>query len=315
MNNQKDKNSEDALNFSEKLSKEFLREMRLKRRWGIFFKLSFLVIIISFLFIGQLSNLKYAPEEFTGPVIGLVRIDGVIGNNVGVDYDTVSKSFKRAFKNPRLAGFIILINSPGGTPVQSSLINQLVWEYREKYPDTKIIAVVEDICASGGYYIASAAEEIYADASSLVGSIGVRLDSFGFEKAMEKLGVERRLFVAGQKKALLDPFSPLTTDDKKVTEELLADLHKTFINAVMKGRKDKLKSSQVFSGLVWTGRKSLELGLIDGLGSYKAVSEKVFSANNIVDYTEKSFALQRAFEGLKGGISNLFSNERAYLIY
>ena len=315
MNNQKENNSDDALNFSEKLSKEFLREMRLKRRWGIFFKLSFLVIIISFLFIGQLSNLKFASEEFTGPVIGLVRIDGVIGNNVGVDYDAVSKSFKRAFKNPRLAGFIILINSPGGTPVQSSLINQLVWEYREKYPNTKIIAVVEDICASGGYYIASAAEEIYADASSLVGSIGVRLDSFGFEKAMEKLGVERRLFVAGQKKALLDPFSPLTTDDKKVAEELLADLHKTFINAVMKGRKDRLKSSQVFSGLVWTGRKSLELGLIDGLGSYKAVSEKVFSVENIIDYTEKSFTLQRAFEGLKGGISDLFSSERGYLVY
>lgn len=314
MKNKNDNALDEGLNFSEKLSKEFLKEMRLKRRWGIFFKLSFLTLIISLIFIGQFSNLKYAPDEFSGPVVGMIRINGVIGNNVGVNSETVSNSLKKAFRNPKLVGIIILINSPGGTPVQSSLINQIIWKYREANPDKKIVAVVEDICASGGYYIASAAEEIYADSSSLVGSIGVRLDQFGFDKAMEKLGIERRLFVAGQKKALLDPFSPISSDDEKIAQDLLADFHKTFIDAVMKGRKDKLKSPEVFSGQVWSGRKSLELGLVDGLGSYSVVSKKVFSTENIVDYTEKSFVFQRAFEGLKQSILNVLYDSSNYFI-
>lgn len=314
MKNKNNEFSDEAFNFSEKLSKEFLKEMRLKRRWGIFFKLTFLVLIISFLFIGQFSGLKYAPDEFSGPVVGMIRINGVIGTNVGVTSETVSNSLEKAFSNPRLVGIIILINSPGGTPVQSSLINQTIWKYREANPDKKIIAVVEDICASGGYYIASAAEEIYADSSSLVGSIGVRLDQFGFDKAMEKLGIERRLFIAGQKKALLDPFSPISNDDREITKDLLDDLHKTFINAVMKGRKDKLKSTEVFSGLVWSGKKSLKLGLIDGLGSYSAVSQRVFSTDNIVDYTERSFVFQRAFDGLKQSLTNFLFNSNSYFI-
>ena len=245
--------------------------------------------------------------------MGLIRINGVIGGNVGVSSESISNSLERAFRNPRLVGLIILINSPGGTPVQSSLINQAIWQYREKNPEKKIIAVIEDICASGGYYIASAAQEIYADSSSLVGSIGVRLDSFGFDEAMKKLGIERRLFTAGQKKGLLDPFSPLSDDDKELTQELLADLHRTFIEAVMKGRKDKLKSSRIFSGLVWSGKQSLELGLIDGLGSYKAVSQMVFSSDNIIDYTEKTFGLQRAFEGFKENIFNMLN--RNYFLH
>ena len=312
MKSSKDYNSDDKLNFSEELSKEFLREMKLKRRWGIFFKAAFLallVIVVS----GQFVDFKYSTDDLSGPVVGLIRINGVIGGNVGVSSESISNSLERAFRNPRLVGLIILINSPGGTPVQSSLINQAIWQYREENPEKKIVAVIEDICASGGYYIASAAQEIYADSSSLVGSIGVRLDSFGFDEAMKKLGIERRLFTAGQKKGLLDPFSPLSDDDKELTQELLADLHRTFIEAVMKGRKDKLKSSQIFSGLVWSGKQSLELGLIDGLGSYKAVSQMVFSSDNIIDYTEKTFGLQRAFEGFKENIFNTLN--RNYFLY
>ena len=142
----------------------------------------------------------------------------------------------------------------------------------------------------------------------------MRLDSFGFDEAMNKIGIERRLFVAGQNKGLLDPFSPLKDGDKKVAEELLADLHETFIEAVMKGRKDKLKSSQVFSGLVWSGKKSLELGLIDGLGSYRSLSESIFSSDNIVDYTEKNFVFRRAFDGLKEQIFHMF-NDKSIFIY
>lgn len=312
MKSSKDYNSDGKLNFSEELSKEFLREMKLKRRWGIFFKAAFLALLVIFVS-GQFVDFKYSTDDLSGPVVGLIRINGVIGGNVGVSSESISNSLERAFRNPRLVGLIILINSPGGTPVQSSLINQAIWQYREKNPEKKIIAVIEDICASGGYYIASAAQEIYADSSSLVGSIGVRLDSFGFDEAMKKLGIERRLFTAGQKKGLLDPFSPLSDDDKELTQELLADLHRTFIEAVMKGRKDKLKSSQIFSGLVWSGKQSLELGLIDGLGSYKAVSQMVFSSDNIIDYTEKTFGLQRAFEGFKENIFNMLN--RNYFLH
>ncbi|OUU76028.1 MAG: hypothetical protein CBC29_01635 [Methylococcaceae bacterium TMED69] len=301
----KDNNSDDKLNFSEALSKEFLREMKSKRRWGIFFKTAFLALLVTIV-ASQFVDLKYSTDDFSGPVVGLIRINGVIGGNVGVSSDSISNSLERAFRNPRLVGLIILINSPGGTPVQSSLINQTIWRYREENPEKKIIAVIEDICASGGYYIASAAQEIYADSSSLVGSIGVRLDSFGFDEAMKKLGIERRLFIAGGKKGLLDPFSPLSDDDKQLTQELLADLHKTFIEAVMKGRKDKLQSSQIFSGLVWSGKQSLELGLIDGLGSYRTVSKKIFSSDNIIDYSEKTFGFQRAFKGFKENIFYMF---------
>ncbi len=208
MKSSNDHKLDDKLNFSEQLSKEFLREMKLKRRWGIFFKAAFLfplVIIIA----GQFIDFNYSTEDFSGPAVGLVRIEGVIGGNVGVSSESISNSLERAFRNPRLVGVILLINSPGGTPVQSSLINQAVWRYREQNPEKKIIAVIEDICASGGYYVASAAQEIYADSSSLVGSIGVRLDSFGFDEAMNKIGIERRLFVAGQEKGLLDPFPHL----------------------------------------------------------------------------------------------------------
>ena len=313
MKSKQDHNINDNLNFSEELSKEFLREMKLKRRWGIFFKAAFLFPLV-IIIVGQFIDFNYSADDFSGPAVGLIRINGVIGGNVGVRSESIFNSLDRAFRNPELVGLILLINSPGGTPVQSSLINQAIWHYREQNPEKKIIAVIEDICASGGYYIASAAQEIYADSSSLVGSIGVRLDSFGFDEAMNKIGIERRLFVAGQKKGLLDPFSPLKDGDKKVAEELLADLHKTFIDAVMKGRKDKLKSSQVFSGLVWSGKKSLELGLIDGLGSYRSVSESIFSSDNIVDYTEKTFGFQRALDGLKEQIFHML-NDKSIFIY
>ena len=312
MKSSKDYNSDDKLNFSEELSKEFLREMKLKRRWGIFFKAAFLALLL-IVVARQFVDFNYSTDDFTSPVVGLIRINGIIGGNVGVSSESISNSLAKAFRNPRLVGLIILINSPGGTPVQSSLINEAIWRYREENPDKKIVAVIEDICASGGYYIASAAQEIYADSSSLVGSIGVRLDSFGFDEAMKKLGIERRLLIAGQKKGLLDPFSPLSDDDKQLTQELLVDLHRTFIEAVMKGRKDKLKSSQIFSGLVWSGKQSLELGLIDGLGSYRTVSQIVFSSDNIIDYTERTFGFQRAFEGLKENIFHMFN--RNYFLY
>ena len=312
MKSSKDYNQGDKLNFSEELSKEFLREMKSKRRWGIFFKAAFLALLL-IVVARQFVDFNYSTDDFTSPVVGLIRINGIIGGNVGVSSESISNSLEKAFRNPRLVGLIILINSPGGTPVQSSLINEAIWRYREENPDKKIVAVIEDICASGGYYIASAAQEIYADSSSLVGSIGVRLDSFGFDEAMKKLGIERRLLIAGQKKGLLDPFSPLSDDDKQLTQELLVDLHRTFIEAVMKGRKDKLKSSQIFSGLVWSGKQSLELGLIDGLGSYRTVSQIVFSSDNIIDYTEKTFGFQRAFEGLKENIFHMFN--RNYFLY
>jgi protease-4 len=267
-----------------RLAYSALEEQRKSRRWNIFFRSVFLLYLLLLLF--------YIPGDWGGESIkggkhtSLVEIQGVIADNTPANADTVIGGLRAAFKDKNTVGVILKINSPGGSPVQAGYINDEIVRLREKYPNIPLYAVISDICASGGYYIASAADEIYADKASIVGSIGVLMDGFGFTKAMDKLGVERRLLTAGEHKGFLDPFSPAKQEDIMHVKGLLGNIHKQFIDTVKQGRAGRLKEiPELFSGLVWTGEQSLELGLIDGLGSAGYVAREIIGEDNIVDYT------------------------------
>jgi protease-4 len=269
----------------EKIATEGLKEQKRSRRWGIFFKL------LTFLYLFVLIGLFYSDADRTDLKPGqkhtaLVELKGIIAPGTEASADKIITSLRDAFKSPNTVGVILRINSPGGSPVQSGYIYDEILRLRAKYPDTPLHAVISDVCASGGYYVAAAAERIYADQASIVGSIGVRMDNFGFVEAMKKLGIERRTLTAGENKALMDPFS---ATDKKVTQHmqgLLNSVHSQFINAVKQGRGERLKEVDgMFSGLIWTGDQGVELGLVDDLGSSSYVAREVFGAEHIVDYT------------------------------
>ncbi len=252
----------------EKIATEGLREQRRTRRWGIFFKsLGFLYLfaLLMIMIPGEVRHPGVIPGE---KHTALVELNGIIAPGTEASADRVISGLRKAFENRDTAGVILRINSPGGSPVQSGYIYDEILRLREKYPETPFYAVITDVCASGGYYVAAAAEKIYADQASIVGSIGVRMDNFGFVDAMKKLGIERRTLTAGENKALMDPFAPV---DPKVTAHmtgLLENVHNQFINAVKQGRGDRLKDVDgLFSGLIWTGDQGVEIGLVDELGS------------------------------------------------
>jgi protease-4 len=269
-----------------------LNEQRRARRWGIFFK------VLTFIYIGAV--LFYVPSDWsrsgisTGPHTALVEVDGVIASDSEASADIIVTGLRSAFKDKNTQGVILRINSPGGSPVQAGYVYDEIQRLREKHPDTKVYAVIVDVCASGGYYIASAADEIYADKASLVGSIGVLMNGFGFVDALEKLGVERRLLTAGENKAMLDPFSPLEEKHKEHMQQMLEGVHQQFIDVVKKGRGDRLIDDQkIFSGLVWNGDTSVELGLVDALGSSSYVAREIIGAEKIVDFTPRPNYLDR----------------------
>ena len=222
------------------------------------------------------------------PHTALIEVHGVIADDAEASADNIVSSLRDAFEATHVAGIILRINSPGGSPVQAGYIYDEIKRLRKQYPEKAVYAVITDMCASGGYYIASAADEIYADKASIVGSIGVIMNSFGFVGAMEKLGIERRMLTAGENKGFLDPFSPLKEADVKHVESMLNNIHQQFIDVVKAGRGDRLKSNdELFSGLVWTGEQSVELGLVDGLGSASYVAREIIGQEKIVDYTIK----------------------------
>lgn len=277
----------------EKLAGDALKEQRRSRRWGIFFKL------LTFAYLGFLLWMFLDWRGETDRTAGgkhtaLVEVTGVIDAKGNASADNVNSALQSAFKDKNTQGVILRINSPGGSPVQSGIIYDEIRRLREKYPDIPLYAVVEDICASGGYYVASATDRIYVDKASLVGSIGVLMDQFGFVETMDKLGVERRVLTAGENKAFLDPFSPLRATDVEHAKVLLGDIHRQFIEVVKKGRGTRLKESpELFSGLIWTGQKSIELGLSDGLGSVDYVARDVIKAADIVEYTRRDNFAER----------------------
>ncbi|MDQ1363444.1 MAG: protease [Pseudomonadota bacterium] len=272
----------------EKIALEGLKEQRRARRWGIFFKLlGFAYLLIGLLlFMPMISDSRHAAARHGDKHTALVELNGIIMAEADASADNVVSGLRAAFEDKKTAGVILRINSPGGSPVQSGYIYNEILRLRKEHPGIPLYVVITDICASGGYYVASAAEKIYADQASIVGSIGVRMDNFGFVEAMKKLGIERRTLTAGENKALLDPFAPSNPEINKHLQTLLDDIHNQFIQAVKKGRGEKLKEVDgLFSGLIWTGDQGVEIGLVDELASASYVAREVLHAEDIVDYT------------------------------
>jgi protease-4 len=232
--------------------------------------------------------------SISGKHTALVELRGVISPDSISSADNVNAGLQNAFKDKKTQGVILRINSPGGSPVQAGYINDEIRRLRAEYPQIPLYAVVEDVCASGGYYVAAAADKIYVDKASIVGSIGVLMNGFGFTGAMEKLGVERRLITAGKNKGFLDPFSPPNTEQEEYAKEMLGDVHEQFIQVVQQGRGERLKNlPEIFSGIVWTGQKSIDLGLADAMGSAEYVAREVIKAEQIVDYTAREGFAER----------------------
>ena len=278
--------------FINKLAIEHLREQRRARRWGALFKALILLYLIGLLVAAYSRDLvdRLAPSEDHTAVID---IEGVIAADTDASADRVISALRDAFEADQVKGIVLRINSPGGSPVQAGYINDEIERLKAKYKKDKdkempVYAVATDICASGGYYIAVAADAIYADKASLVGSIGVRIGSFGFEEAIKELGIERRLLTAGENKGILDPFSPLPLEQRDFIQTVLDDLHAQFIEEVKTGRGERLKGGdELFSGLFWSGREAVSLGLVDDLGSASSVARDQIGAETLVDYTKK----------------------------
>jgi len=291
----------------EKIASSSLIEQRRARRWGIFFKLITLlyigIIIYSF---NSISQTSMASNE---KITALVKLDGVIGSNLEVNAEDVVNGLRNAYAHQGTEAIIISINSPGGSPVQAGIINDEINRYKVAYPDIPIYAVVEDICASGGYYIAAAADQIFVNQASIVGSIGVRMDGFGLEGLIKNIGVERRLMTAGKNKGMLDPFLPIVPEQEEFVQNLLNEIHDQFIAVVKQGRGDRLSDDpSIFSGLFWDGNSSIKLGLVDSIGSIGSVARDVVGNENIVDFTAKAPFGERIAEKLGAGIGSSFSN-------
>jgi len=277
----------------EKLAFSALKEQTKARRWGIFFKLltfAYVTFLLLMVFEWRVGGDLIAEGKHTA----LVELEGVIDAKGDASAEKIASALQSAFKDKNTQGVILRINSPGGSPVQSGIINDEVRRLRGIYPNTPLYVVVEDVCASGGYFVAVAADKIYVNKASLVGSIGVLMDGFGFTGGMEKLGVERRLLAAGENKGFMDPFSPVDAKQKEYALGMLNDIHQQFIAVVKQGRGKRLKDDpELFSGLIWTGQRAVELGLADGYGSVESVARDVIKAEAIVDYTEKANPLER----------------------
>ena len=286
----------------EKLVLATVAEQRRARRWGIFFKLTGLGIVALALVLG--SGIWVPAERKVAGVkhTALIDVAGAIEAEGEVSADAIGEALRAAFADANTKGVVLRINSPGGSPVQAGIIHDEIRRLREKHPDIQLHAVIEEICASGGYYIAAAADQIFVDKASLVGSIGVLMDGFGVVEAMEKLGVERRLLTAGRNKGYLDMFSPLSPEHKAHAQGMLGEIHRQFIEVVRKGRGDRLKENpDIFSGLVWTGEKSVELGLADGLGSLRSVARDVIKAEDVVDFTRHQNLAERLAKRVGAG--------------
>ncbi len=267
----------------EKVALAAINEQKKSRQWGILFKL--LTFIYLFIILFALMGWRGDGEKVLGKHTALIDIQGVISSEE-VSADKVVVGLQAAFKDKNTRGVILRINSPGGSPVQAGQIYDEIKRQRALHPKIPLYVVVDDICASGGYYVAAAGDKIFVDKASLVGSIGVLMDGFGFTGTMDKLGVERRLLAAGENKGFLDPFSPSDPKQEQYARVMLAEIHQQFIEAVRKGRGKRLKETpDMFSGLVWSGAKGIELGLVDAFGSVDYVAREIIKAEEIVDFT------------------------------
>ncbi len=285
-----------------------INEQKRSRRWSIFFKSLFFIYLFMIFMVAYFPEKEGAAKITLGKHTALVQLNGVIASDSEASADNIITGLRNAFEDDDTVGVILRINSPGGSPVQAGYINDEIRRLRKKYPDTKLYAVISDMCASGGYYVAAAADEIYADKGSVVGSIGVIMNGFGFVESMKKLGVERRLYTAGKHKAFLDPFSKENPEEVAHIKTVLKDIHQQFIDVVKQGRGDKLKNDpNLFSGYVWTGEQSLKLGLVDALGSSSYVAREVIKAEKIVDFTPRPNYLDRFAERFGMAMARMFS--------
>lgn len=287
----------------EKLVFESLKEHRNTRRWKIFFRFVYLALFVTIVLLiktGSTSDSLGRTKSHTA----MIKIDGELMSDSSANADDIIDSLKDAFDSEETKGIILNINSPGGSPVQAGEIYDEIMTLRKDHPKVKVYAVCTDICASGAYYVAAAADEIYVDKASLVGSIGVLMNGFGFVDTLDKVGVQRRLLTAGKHKGIMDPFSPMDTDDKQYMQGMLDDIHQQFIDSVKKGRGNRLKiNDDTFSGLVWTGDTAVKLGLADGLASPQQVADNIIKESNIVDYTTEHGFLE-TFAGKMGKTSS-----------
>ena len=278
----------------EKLVLETLDEKRRARRWSIFFRLVALCVVGVVILLG--SGLWNPVEQKATGVRHTARIDvdGVIQSKGEVSAEEVAEALRAAFADANTAGVVLRINSPGGSPVQAGIIHDEILRLRAQHPKIPVVAVIEEVCASGGYYVAAAADQIFVDKASLVGSIGVLMSSFGLVGTMDKLGIERRLLTAGSNKGYLDMFSPLSDEHRQHAQSMLDEIHRQFIDIVRKGRGNRLKETpETFSGLVWTGARSVEMGLADGMGSVASVARDVIKAEDVVDFTRRQNIAER----------------------
>ena len=292
-----------------KIASAAVVEQRRARRWSIFFKF----LLFGYLF--TLLGMVLWPMIFDSkPSLGddhvaVVRVEGVIAGDEDASAENIITGLRNAFEDDNTAAVMLRINSPGGSPVQAGQIYGEIMRLRQEYPDTPIYAVALDVCASGGYYIAAAADKIYADKASVIGSIGVRADSFGFVEAMDKLGVERRLYTAGENKAFLDPFVPPDPASVGHLQAMLGQIHQQFIDAVQKGRGDRLQTSEnLFTGLVWTGARSVEIGLIDELASPQMVAEDIVGVEKMRDFTPRKQLLDELLNEVRVTFSGMLSD-------
>ncbi len=283
-----------------------VQEQRRARRWGIFFKL----LVVVYLFAGlallvPLFNLQKGVAG-SGSHTALIEVRGMIADQEAASADNIVGSLRAAFEDANTKGVILRINSPGGSPVQSGYIYDEIRRLRVEYPAIKLYAVISDLGASGAYYIASAADQIYADKASLVGSIGVTAAGFGFVGVMEKLGVDRRVYTSGEHKAFLDPFQPPKEEEARFWQGVLETTHRQFIDSVKQGRGERLKVDghpELFSGLVWSGEQALKLGLVDALGNTSYVAREVIGEEELVDFTVQESSFDRFAKKLGASVA------------
>jgi len=283
-----------------------VQEQRRARRWGIFFKLLTFLYLFGILFLfSPLAKMEKSAVGGTGHT-ALIEVRGVIADKEEASADNIIGSMRAAFKDPKTKAVVLRINSPGGSPVQAGYVYDEIRRLRGEYPDIKLYAVITDLGASGAYYIASAADRIYADKASLVGSIGVTAAGYGFVGTMEKLGVERRSYTAGEHKSFLDPFQPEKPEETRFWQQVLETTHKQFIASVKQGRGERLKDKEhpeLFSGLIWSGEQAVDLGLVDALGSAGYVAREVVGEKDLVDFTIEESPFDRFSKRLGASVA------------
>lgn len=277
-------------------ARELLRERRRERRWRLFFRAAWLIVVLLVLAQWRAGSDMTAATLGGGRHAAKVSVDGLIAPGTDASAERVLHGLRTAFADREAAGIILDINSPGGSPVQAGQVYAELRRLRAQHPDKPVYAVIGDVGASGAYYIAAGAQEIYADRASLVGSIGVRMDGFGFVEAMQRLGIERRLLTSGANKGLLDPFSPVQPAQLAHVQTLLDAIHQQFIAAVREGRGERLhETPEIFSGLFWTGEQAQALGLVDGYGSVESIARDKLGTTQIRDHTQQEKPFERLF--------------------